>query len=336
MLRLLEWLRSSTLRLLILAAVIVAVWGTLSPVGTLVWWLNQEAASLGLKQNPSKQIPPSSRSNSPNKSRQINCYIVFLPGVGNFSADQVTTGEANFVSRLVQTHPHCVAVKDVFPYSAANEDLGGERILAPLWDFANNADGWLDVADVLIKIRNIWRFAISADQRYGPIYNQGIASAIVERMNVAHPIPRSSRQPFKIILIGTSGGAQVALGAANYLDRWLEAEILVVSIGGVFNGKEGFNVVERVYHLRGERDWVEDIGGIIFPSRWLWTIGSAFNQVRQRGDYVAKISGPHAHDGSTGYFGLESVGKTDTTYLDLTVQQVNQLPIWDVAQRQDQ
>jgi len=30
--------------------------------------------------------------------------------------------------------------------------------------------------------------------------------------------PLSQRQPFKIILIGTSGGAQVALAAAPYLD----------------------------------------------------------------------------------------------------------------------
>jgi len=71
--------------------------------------------------------------------------------------------------------------------------------------------GWLNVADVLIKIRNLWRFAV--DNRYGPIYNQGIATAIIDRMNAAYSIPLSQRQSFKIILIGTSGGAQVALAA---------------------------------------------------------------------------------------------------------------------------
>jgi len=63
-----------------------------------------------------------------------------------------------------------------------------------------------NVADVLIKIRNLWRFAISVDNRYGPIYNQGIATAIIDRMNAAYSIPLSQRQSFKIILIGTSGG----------------------------------------------------------------------------------------------------------------------------------
>jgi len=42
--------------------------------------------------------------------------------------------------------------------------------------------------------------------------------AIIDRMNAAYSIPLSQRQPFKIILIGTSGGAQVALAAAPYLD----------------------------------------------------------------------------------------------------------------------
>jgi len=93
----------------------------------------------------------------------------------------------------------------------------------------NEAEGWLNVADVLIKIRNLWRFAISVDNRYGPIYNQGIATAIIDRMNAAYSIPLSQRQPFKIILIGTSG-AQVALAAAPHLDEWLDAQTCSIGV----------------------------------------------------------------------------------------------------------
>lgn len=334
--RVLNWLRSGSLKLLTIAGIILLIWGTLSPVGTLVWWLSYEAESLGFKQNQPKQLLSSSDSNPITISSQINCYVVFLPGVGNFSADQITTGEAAFINRLVERHPNCVAVKDVFPYSAANEGLGGERILAPLWRFANEADGWLNIAEVLIKVRNLWRFAISVDSRYGPVYNLGIANAIINRMNTAHPIPDSNRQPFKIILIGTSGGAQVALGAASYLDQWLDAQIIMVSIGGVFNGKDGFDAVERVYHLQGRKDWVEDIGSIVFPSRWSVRVASPFNQARRQGDYTAIISGSHAHDGCTGYFGLCLVKEnTSVRYVDLTLQKVNQLPIWSVKKNKD-
>lgn len=165
-------------------------------------------------------------------------------------------------------------------------------------------------ADILIKIRNLWRFAISADNRYAPVYNQGIASTIVERMNAVHPIQQSSQQPVKIILMGTSGGVQVGLGAASYLNKWLNTELTVVSIGGSFDGNTGFKAVEHVYHFQGNRDWVEDITSILFASRWPVTIGSPFNQARRQGRYTVINSRPHAHDGTKSKPTTNLVGKS--------------------------
>lgn len=333
MLKFVQWLflrlRSETLKLLIWAGVLLLLWGTLAPVGTLVWWLSQSAETLGLKKNQTRSLPSSNNSTTATKSTNINCYIIFLPGVGDFSANKLTPGEEFFLNSLLQLHPNCVVVSDVFPYSAANESLGGERFLAPLWTAAENGDGWLKNADILIKIRNLWRFAISADERYGQVYNVGIATAIVERMNAAHPIPKSD--PLKVILIGTSGGVQVALGATSYLDEWLNADLTVVSVGGDFDGDTGFEAVNQMYHLQGSRDWVEDIAGFVFPSRWGLTVGSPFNQARYSGRYTVIASGPHTHDGAEGYFGQAFVGKSKTTYVELTLQQINQLPIWSQA-----
>ncbi|MBD2130016.1 hypothetical protein NDI39_19685 [Microcoleus sp. ZQ-A2] len=320
------WLRGGTLKLLGLTGIILLVWGTLSPVGTLVWWAN-EAESFAFKKNRSKRLPSDQNASAIAKSSKINCYIVFLPGVGDFSANQLTPGEEFFLDDLVKRHPNCVIVSDVFPYSAANESLGGRRVLAPIWRFAEEADGWFKNADILIKIRNLWRFAISVDDRYGPIYNQGIASAILDRMNAAYSIPRNSSQPVKIILIGTSGGAQVSLGAAPYLNQWLDTQIFVLSVGGVFSGQDGFKATEHVYHLQGGQDWVEDIGRIIFPSRWPWAVASPFNQAVRQGNFTVKTIGPQAHDGATGYFGEKRV-RPNITYVDLTLQEVNKLPIW--------
>jgi hypothetical protein len=248
--------------------------------------------------------------------------------VGDYSANQLTPGEEYVLKALTKQHPHCVAVPDVFPYSASNESLGGQRLLAPMWTAIEQADGWLENADVLIKIRNLWRFALSADDRYGPVYNQGIAQAVVDRMNAAHPIAQAQPRPIHIILVGTSGGVQVALGAAAYLDRWLKARITVVSVGGDFGGTVGFNAVDRVYHLQGTKDWIEDLSTIVFPSRWQWTVGSPFNQARQQGRYVEQTIGPHEHDGKRGYFGMTQINGQSTTYVDLTLKAINQLPIW--------
>lgn len=324
-----RWIRGGSLKLLAIAILLLLIWGIFSPVGTLVWWLNEGAESLGLVIHQPSALSPDKQLSLVSKSSVINCYIVFLPGVGDFSADELSLGEEEFLDRLVDRHRNCVAVADVFPYSAANESLGARRPFAPVWRFAHQADGWLNIAGVLIQIRNLWRFAISADDRYGTIYNQGIATAIIERMQAAHPIPQSA--DFKIIPIGTSGGVQVSLGAVPYLHESLpNAAITVVSVGGVFAGDKGFDILEHFYHLRGTKDWIEDIGRIVFPSRWPWTVGSPFNQAVREGRYTAQISGPHAHNGSKGYFGQDLVGNKGISYVDLTLEKVDRLPIWSV------
>jgi hypothetical protein len=317
------WLSGGTFRLLLLAGCVLLLWGVLAPVGTIVWWLKQNQ-EMGLKQR-SPLLPQKKRTISP-KASTINCYIIYLPGVGEFSSDQLTSGEEWFLDRLARQHPHCVTVRDVFPYSVVNRDLNAERFLTPLWQWAKRADGWLNSASILIKIRNLWRFAISADDRYGRIYNRGMAMTIIDRMNAAHPLPRA-QQPIEIILIGTSGGVQVALGATTYLERWVNAQLTVVSMGGTFNGENGFESVDRVYHLQGQRDWIEDLPAIVFPSRWPVTVGSPFNQARRQGRYTALSSGSHTHDGEQGYFGMANV-YPGVSYVELTLQVVNQLPIW--------
>ena len=326
--RILQRMQGDTLKLFVLAGVLLLIWGTVAPIGTLVWWLSQNAESLGLKKQDPEQLPAnrSAKGNSKLAKRAIDCYIVYLPGVGDFSANQLSSGEEFFLNRLEQLHPNCVTVRDIFPYSVANKDLGGERLLAPVWKTAEKADGWFKNANTLIKIRNLWRFAISADDRYGTVYGQGIAAAIVERMNAVYPIPR--RRPIHLILLGTSGGVQVALGAVPYLHDRLPTKLTVVSAGGAFDGEAGFDTAQQVYHLKGQRDWVEGIPRIVFSSRWSWTIGSPFNRAKQQGRYHFLDSGPHTHDGDQGYFGQAIVGGTQKTYVQLTLEQVDRLPIW--------
>ena len=88
--KLIFWLRGGSLKLLTIALLILLVWGTLSPVGTLIWWADEGVQLLGLKNNP--KVISVSPTTSISKSSQFNCYIVFLPGVGDFSANQLTSG----------------------------------------------------------------------------------------------------------------------------------------------------------------------------------------------------------------------------------------------------
>jgi hypothetical protein len=147
-------------------------------------------------------------------------------------------------------------------------------------------------------------------------------------MNAAYPISKARQVP-KVILVGTSGGAQVALGAAQYLVRSpVQPEIYVVSLGGTFEGNAGFDAAEQVSHLTGEADWVDNLPAWIFPSRWGITVGSPFNQAKQEGRYWSETISPHEHDGDRGYFGLSRIDNRSVTYVEVTLQAVSELPIW--------
>lgn len=317
-------LTSSTSKLILSMGGFLLLWGIFAPVGTIVWWLNQNAENIGLNSeaspNPVSDLPQTA------STKKIDCYIVFLPGVGNFSPDEIAPGERYFIDQLAKQYPNCVAVRDVFPYSVANRGLGSERLLQPLWKFAKDHDELL--GSVLIPVRNLWRFALSADYRYSPVYSMGIADTIVNRMNVTHPIPK---QRINLILISTSGGAQVALGATPYLARWLNARLTVVSIGGAFSGNVGFDQVEHLYHFEGTQDSVPMLSYVLFPSRWSWTIGSPLNQANREGRFTVCSTGAHEHSGEKGYFGTD-IAPNDRPYVEETIAQVAQLPIWSIDQ----
>ncbi|MEO8893908.1 MAG: hypothetical protein ABI417_20675 [Coleofasciculaceae cyanobacterium] len=324
-----DQLSGTTAKLILFMAGFLVLWGMLAPVTTIVWWLNQTAASLGLKLGEEAEKPKVFQQTAVNaQPNQIDCYIVFLPGIGNFSPNEITEGERTFIDQLAARHSNCVAVKDVFPYSVVNKDLSNQPLLAPLWEAAKDSKGFPGY--VFIQVRNLWRFAISADDRYGPVYNLSVARTIVDRMNAAHPITRSNR-PVNLILMSTSGGTQVALGATAHLRAWIKAaRITVVSLGGAFEGRAGFNEVNHVYHFYGDRDWVTQLPIFVFPGRWRWVV-SPVNQARQQGRYTVCNVGTQEHDGSQGYFG-EAIAFDHTSYLKQTLEQVAQLPIWSLDQ----
>jgi len=318
--------RGGSLRLVGTAGLVLLAWGTIAPVGTLIWWFGESAERLGVDalRHPQSPLPPPSDRPA---DEDIDCYIVFLPGVGDFSSDQLTEGETYFLDQFVKAQPNCVVVSDVFPYSAANHDLVGRKWFAPFQQFAERTDETRELASIYVKIRNLWRFAISTDDRYGIVYNQGLATAILDRMNAAHPVGDVSLARMRIFLVGTSGGAQVALEAAPYLREWIDPpQMTVISIGGVFSGNEGFDAVQQVYHLKGDRDWIEGVGKI-FPSRWVWVVGSPFNRALRSGEYAVYSTGIHEHDGDRGYFGELPV-QDGQMYVDLTLQAIERLPLW--------
>jgi hypothetical protein len=150
----------------------------------------------------------------------------------------------------------------------------------------------------LINVRNIFQVAVAADPRYGPIFATGVARVIAREACAAGYRVGSSQ---RLVLLGYSGGAQVAVSCAPFLKRLLDTTVHVISLGGVLDSDPGLRIVSRMDHIVGDRDVMEKIGRIAFPGRWPLARASAWNTARQEGVVRVQHLAGMAHNTPGGY-----------------------------------
>ncbi len=262
----------------------------LSPFETLGWWAGWGERPLR------RQVEQATRY----QGEQAPYYLVYFTGVAGFSGDFLARREHGLLKRLGDQIPGLEIVADVFPFSVNNNPLDGDRILRVLWSWLHRLRLHLpnNVFDVLIVVRNIFQFLVSADRRYGPLYNLGVAREVSRRLRQRGYRPGSGQM---ISVLAYSGGAQIAVGMAPYLQAELGCRLQVVSLGGVYSDDEGIEAVERVIDFRGHRDrWVPDLGRLLFPGRWRWLYFSAWNRARSK--IAFRQAGNSTHVGSQDYF----------------------------------
>lgn len=275
---------------LALAALLLSA--ALSPLETLSWWAGWTEQELDDASPP----PP-----SPDGKR--GRYIVYLSGVASLSGDFLLPREKAFIKRLQSRFPEATVVSDVFPYSPKGLPLlESPRLFDRLWRRAQifKLRERQSLWHTLINIRNIFQVMVSADHRYGPIFNQGAAS-VIETALLEDGYVRGSGAP--VIIIGYSGGAQIAVGAAPFLKARIGAPIDVVSLGGVLASDPGLNYVRKLHHLAGERDRIERVGAVMFPDRWKLMAYSDWNAGKRDGRIEIHRLPRMSHAGVKGYFG---------------------------------
>lgn len=191
-------------------------------------------------------------------------------------------------------------INDVFPYSTANRALTGSRTLARMWRFIERArlKKPESVLGFLINGRNALQLFTSADRRYGPTFSLGTALEI-GRSLVRHGYELGSGK--RVTLVGWSGGAQVAVGAAWYLGG-AGIAVDVVSLGGMLSDDPGLDRVGRVWHLYGTRDGWARMGRVIFSGRWPRRPYSHWNRALADGRLTEIPIGPFKHSVSEHYF----------------------------------
>lgn len=305
------------LTVLIVTLVGVLVWFAFSPFETLGWWAGWFGDRIYWPEEPEDTHP---------HAGEISAYLVFFSGIGRASGETLSHREGEFLRQLDLAMPNVVVIDDIFPYATNNLALTEHPWLKSFWRFALRSKmGNVPLAGYLINLRNIAQILTSADRRYGPIFNQGVAEVIVSGL-LRHEYPlaraRAGKQPPPVFLIGYSGAGQTALGAAGYVKEWLDCPLVVISLGGVYGSDPSLLMIDHLYHLVGSRDTVERLG-ILAPGRWPFLATSEWNRAIKQGRVTRIAMGPMKHTGAGGYLDARSHLPNGESFVEHTVAVVN-------------
>lgn len=235
---------------------------------------------------------------------EADFYLVYLSGIGAVSGTSIPDEEYPFIHALEERLDGGVVITDVYPYSVTNNGLTGRRAFAWVWKwieklrFKNPAT----LVGMFINLRNALQLFVSADRRYGPVYNLGIANEIYRKL-LSHGYRPKTGKP--IIVLGWSGGGQIALGSVTYLAP-LPGPIYVISVGGMLSDDIGLEQIDHLWHLYGVADPLQWLGGIMFAGRWPILPKSPWNTAMANGKIDIICLGSYAHNGVGNYFDMES------------------------------
>ena len=268
-------------------ALLVAMF--LAPMEALSWWAGWFGGEL--------KSPPTSSADTPKRSRAKH-YVIFLDGIAKIGSENYEDVQG-LLDNLARRNPEAVLMGDIMPYSMTNTGLLDKRPMSRFWRYAYRLkrEGKRPVIAFTINIRNVLQVLVSADERYGPLYSQGEAQSILNKL-VGQGYEVGSGVP--VTLIGYSGGGQIALGVTPLLKRALAAPVTVISLGGVMSSDPGLADADHLYHLVGSKDPVPNLGRL-FPGRWPLLVNSHWNQMTRQGRFSPVEMGPMTHNGVGSY-----------------------------------
>ncbi|KOP24699.1 CAAX protease [Hapalosiphon sp. MRB220] len=313
---------SLTISLAQIALIAILFAGLLVPLEALGWWAGWYGDQIDTTLDPGtleEPIPPQTN---------VVRFVIYLDGIGQASSRYFPDGE-EFLSQLASTLPDNIAIiRGLIPYSVLNRPLTEGGFFSFFWRTAERLSmsenpGILGLLlAVAINIRNTFVVMVSADQRYGPIYNQGMAQVMYNSL-VRYGYQPGSGVP--ITLIGFSGGGQIAMGTLSHLKQALSAPIEVISLAGVISGNTNALMAEHLYHFVGDKDPVERLGSIFFPKRWKIFFLSYWNRAKRMGKISFASLGPVGHSGAGGVLDPHQLLPDGHTHLQQTLDLVTKI-----------
>jgi hypothetical protein len=272
------------LNLLWIALIGVLVAGFMAPVETLGWWAGWYGDDV--------VKAPSDGTTAADDG--IARYVVYLDGISQSSSRYMPDVEVFLDALAAQLRPDTRLVRGVMTYSVLNRPLEDDPFLAQFWRFVDalrfaNPSSLLGL---IVNLRNVLIVAVSADPRYGAMYNYGIAQLVYDAL-IANGYRARSGVP--LTLIGYSGGGQMSAACGGFVSRAIDAPVDVISLGGVISGSAHILDLEHLYHFTGTKDNIQRLGPIMFASRWKLAVLSNWNSAVRLGRLTQYSLGPVGH-----------------------------------------
>ena len=232
-----------------------------------------------------------------------NSYLVYLDGIHQTEKDHPPR-VSDFLDDLQLNLPKNVFLLrgldsyTVMPTSLV-DDAGSAWIWRNLFQFQEHHNNWLVrfICAFLVQANNIIKVGISSDRRYGPILNYELSLKIAMRLTEV-----GYKRGNEIILFGYSGGAEMAMGVADYLRRICSSPLQIITCCGVFSGNQIIDQVNSIYTLIGTRDPVAAFGQIAYLGRSPLLPLSNWNKESTRGIIKRVEIKGMSHNGKTGPF----------------------------------
>lgn len=287
-----------TLIVTILAGLILAAF--LAPFEALRWWATQGAEEAEQTAAALRRLAESFDDESAQKRPEDHpaCYVVYLTGVGASTETASPIGERPLLDEIQAALPQVRLISDVYPYSVDNRNLLSGRWSSWWWSLLERIGQtrFTGIVRAFVYIRNALQFAVAADDRYGPMYSLGVAQVIWHRLLDVGYDPRARRP---VVLLGWSGGAQIALAAAWYL-AGVGMPLYLVSLGGVLTSDPGLERLDHLWHIKGSKDWIQRFGKV-FPGRWPRRRNTYWAKAVAQGRLTELDIGPMGHLGRGSY-----------------------------------
>lgn len=305
--------------------IVVLALALLAPMDSMRWWDRRESGGRVVP------VPPANPDHLPRRP-DARAFVVYLSGIGAVDGTTDDDWERATLASLSDDLPDVAFAADVFPYAVEGSTrahpagvrlvLGTPRRLAAAQPQPAAGGG-------VLPDQPAQRHAGDGlgQSRYGPTFNLAVAEQIIDSLD-RHDYDWNRRPP--VIIVGYSGGGQIAVGAGWYLTA-AKIPLSVISLAGVVDSNPGLRRIDHLWHLYGGKDSLQRIGPAVFPGRWLFMTRSLWNQGKRDGRITVECLGPMTHVGKGGYFDADTTGADGRSFRDVTADAVRAILEADVA-----